>query len=196
VQVVAYDDSGGAIAARFWWMLRWLSHDAVAVLDDGWPQWQREGRPVTSGTESRTPRTFTPNPRPDLMVNTSDVEASLGNAASRLVDCRAADRYRGEVEPIDPVAGHIPGAISAPFSGNLGPDGLFRPPEELRARFRGLIGDIPIDRVICYCGSGVTATHTLLALAHAGLGEARLYAGSWSEWITDPDRPVETGSPR
>lgn len=193
VQVVAYDDAGGSIAARLWWMLRWLGHDAVAVLDGGWPQWQREGRPVRSGTESRAPRTFVPHPQPHLLASTSEIESSLLDHTSRLLDARAVERYRGEVEPIDPVAGHIPGAISAPFTENLNPDGCFRSPEEIRARFQALLREAPIDRVICYCGSGVTAAHNLLALAHAGLGDARLYAGSWSEWITDPHRPIETG---
>jgi thiosulfate/3-mercaptopyruvate sulfurtransferase len=193
VQVVAYDDSSGAIAARLWWMLRWLGHEAVAVLDGGWWPWQGEGRPVRSGLESRPPRTFVPHPQPQLLARTSEIESSLLDQTSRLLDARAIERYRGQVEPIDPVAGHIPGAISAPFTENLNPDGCFRPPEEIRARFQTLLSDVPIDQVICYCGSGVTAAHNLLALAHAGLGDARLYAGSWSEWITDPNHRIEIG---
>lgn len=193
VQVVAYDDTSGSMAARLWWLLRWLGHDAVAVLDGGWPRWQQEGRETRSGTENRPPRTFTPHLRPELPVSASEVLTALHHPAYRLVDSRSADRYRGENETIDPVAGHIPGAVSAPYLDNLGPDGLFLAPEDLRARFQALLGDRPADHAIFYCGSGVTAAHNLLAVAHAGLGDARLYAGSWSEWITDPDRPIRTG---
>lgn len=191
VQVVAYDDSGGAIAARLWWMLRWLGHDAVAVLDGGWPCWQEEGYPTRSGVETRPPRTFVPNPRPEMILTTAEVLAHLHDPDWRLLDARAPERYRGEVEPIDPVAGRIPGALSAPYADNLGPNGRFLPPEALRARFHALVGNVPPERVACYCGSGVTAAHDLLAMAHAGLGLPRLYVGSWSEWITDPGRPIE-----
>ncbi|RMG49113.1 MAG: sulfurtransferase [Acidobacteria bacterium] len=192
VQVVAYDDSGGAVAARLWWMLRWLGHDAVAVLDGGWPAWQEEERPAQSGVETRAPRTFVPRPRPELIITSEDIEAALGRATYRLIDARAPERYRGEQEPIDPIAGHIPGAVSAPFAGNLDARGRFRSPEELRARFQAILGDLPPERAVLYCGSGVTAAHNLLAMAHAGLGEGRLYVGSWSEWITDPRRPIAT----
>ncbi len=195
VQVVAYDDMGGAMAAaRLWWLLRWVGHDAVAVLDGGWPRWQQEGHETRSGIQTRAPRAFTPHPRPDLLMSASDVLAVLHHPEYRLIDSRSADRYRGENETIDPVAGHIPGAVSAPYLDNLGSDGLFQVSEDLRARFQALLGDRPADRAIFYCGSGVTAAHNLLAVAHAGLGDARLYAGSWSEWITDPDRPIRTGA--
>lgn len=193
VQVVTYDDAGGSVAARLWWLLRWLGHDAVAVLDGGWPRWQQEGLPVRSGEESRPPRAFTPRPRPGLLADATEVERLRRDPSSRVLDARAAERYRGEIEPIDPVAGHIPGAGSAPFSENLDPDGYFRTPEELRARFDRICGNVPPERVVHYCGSGVTAAHNVLAMAHAGLEGARLYAGSWSEWITDPDRPVVAG---
>jgi thiosulfate/3-mercaptopyruvate sulfurtransferase len=194
VQVAAYDDAGGAIAARAWWLLRWLGHDAVAVLDGGWPHWHAQGRPWCAGVERRPPRSFVPHPRADLPIDTAAVLAAIGEGRSRLFDARAAARYRGDEETIDPVAGHIPGACSAPHADNLGPDGRFRPAAELRQRFEDLLGPTPPERAIFYCGSGVTAAHDLLALAHAGLGDARLYAGSWSEWITDPERPVATGT--
>jgi thiosulfate/3-mercaptopyruvate sulfurtransferase len=193
VQVVAYDDRGGAFAARLWWMLRWLGHAAVAVLDGGWPHWQAEGRPVHGGTETRRPRTFTPYPRPGLLATTSEVETIHNHPAFRLLDSRTAERYRGENEPFYPVAGHIPGAVCAPYPDNLGPDGLFRPAAELRARFQALLGNVPPDHAIFYCGSGVTAAHNLLALVHTGLGDARLYVGSWSEWIANPNHPIEKG---
>lgn len=194
VQVVAYDDAGGSMAAaRLWWLLRWLGHEAIAVLDGGWLRWLREGRETRSGVEVRSPRSFTPNPRPKLVVSASEVLAALNDPDRRLFDSRSADRYQGENETIDPVAGHIPGAICAPYADNLRSDGLFKSPEGLRARFQALLGDVPPERTTFYCGSGVTAAHNLLALAHARLGDARLYAGSWSEWITDPAHPIKTG---
>jgi len=193
VQVVAYDDAGGSIAARLWWMLRWLGHNDAAVLDGGWHQWQRMRYPTRGGVESRPPRAFVPRPRPELVVDAADVLASRDDPTVCIVDARAADRYRGENEAIDPVAGHIPGAISGPFAENLGPDGCFRAPAELRARFQTLLGATARNRAIFYCGSGVTAAHNLLALAYVGLGDARLYPGSWSEWIVDPARPIERG---
>lgn len=194
VQVVAYDDLGSAIAARLWWLARWLGHDAVAVLDGGWQRWCAEGHPIARGFDSREPRIFMTR-LGDVLV--ADVEAVTGRRTDpnyRLLDARAADRYRGENEPLDPVAGHIPGAISAPYADNLAPDGRFLPADALRARFEELLAGVPPDRAIVYCGSGVTATHHLLAMAHVGLGQARLYAGSWSEWITNPGRPVATGT--
>ncbi len=193
VQVVVYDDAGGAIAARLWWMLRWLGHDAVAVLDGGWPAWQDAGHHLSEGLEARSPRTFEPHPRPELLVSTEEVMARLADPTWRLVDSRVPRRYRGEVEPIDPVAGRIPGAANAPHPLNVGPDGLYLSAGALRARFKDVLGDIPPERTVFYCGSGVTAARNLLAFAHAGLGDARFYAGSWSEWITDPERPVTTG---
>lgn len=195
-QVVAYDDwpgASGAIAARLWWCLRWLGHDAAAVLDGGWERWLEVGGPVSAGAETRPPAQFISRPRPELQVNVAEVDAMRLDPAYRVFDSRAADRYRGENETVDPVAGHIPGAPNAPYADNIGPGGLFRPAGELRQRFSAMLGDLPAQNVVFYCGSGVTATHNLLAMLHAGLGEARLYAGSWSEWITDPHRPVSTG---
>lgn len=197
VQVVAYDDweaASGGVAARLWWSLRWLGHDAVAVLDGGWKKWVEEGLPWRSGWEVRSPKTFVPKPRPELIVSASEVEAMRLDPAYRVVDSRSADRYRGENETIDPVAGHIPGAINIPYADNVGPDGLFKSREELQERFMTLLGDVPAQNVIFYCGSGVTACHNLLAMLHAGIGEARLYAGSWSDWITDASRPVAKGA--
>lgn len=193
VQVVAYDDLGGAFAARLWWMLRWLGHDAVAVLDGGWPHWQQASYPARRGEEVRPQRTFVARPRPGLLAEISEVAAAAQSDQACVMDARSAERYRGENETIDPVAGHIPGAISAPYADNLGPDGLFLPPDTLRSRYQRLLGEVLPGQSIAYCGSGVTAAHNLLAMAHAGLGEGRLYAGSWSEWITRPDRPIATG---
>lgn len=187
VQVVAYDDAGGGIAARLWWMLRYLGHDAAAVLDGGWPRWVASELPTRAGTENRPPRRFTPRPRTDWVVDAEIVDAIRERGGWVLVDAREAERYRGEFEPIDPVAGHIPGAVSAPFKENLNADGYFREPEVLRQRFEKIIGRTPADHVVSYCGSGVTAAHNLLAMAHAGLGHGRLYPGSWSEWIIEHD---------
>ena len=194
-QVVAYDDKGGAMAAaRLWWMLRLVGHNAAAVLNGGWPQWQNNGYPVSNGIETSRPRVFTPRIRADLLFSADDVLNILGNPNFRLLDSRGAGRYRGENETIDPIAGHIPGALSAPFANNLDSNGLFLSQEELKARFQNLLGDVPPEHAVFYCGSGVTAAHNLLALAHAGLGDARLYAGSWSEWIVNPEHPI-AGSP-
>jgi thiosulfate/3-mercaptopyruvate sulfurtransferase len=191
MQVVVYDAAGGASAAvRAWWMLHWLGHEAAAVLDGGWQKWQGEGRPTVSGIETRKPASFNPVLHPELVVDAREVERLIKQPAPCLFDSRAVERYRGENETIDPVAGHIPGARSAPYSENLNPDGTLRSPEALRERFQTLIGDIPAAESVFYCGSGVTAIHNILAMAYAGLGMARLYAGSWSEWITNPQRPV------
>jgi thiosulfate/3-mercaptopyruvate sulfurtransferase len=191
VQVVAYDDSGGSMAARLWWLLNWTGHSAVVVLDGDWRKWQREGRPVRAGISIRSARRFVPHPRSDLLITATEIERQRRSADHKLFDARTADRYRGENETIDPIAGHIPGAISAPYPDNLRPDGTFRSDEELRARFTALLGNTPAHQSAFYCGSGVTAAHNVLALKHAGLGDAKLYAGSWSEWITNPQLPIE-----
>lgn len=191
VQVVVYDDSGGSMAARLWWLLRWLGHAAVAVLDGDWRKWKSEGRPIRDGVAIRPSRRFVPQPRSELLITSEEVESRLHADQHKLFDSRTADRYRGENETLDPIAGHIPGAISAPYPDNLNPDGTFRSVEELRARFTALLEDTPADHAAFYCGSGVTAAQNILALKHAGLGDAQLYAGSWSEWITDPHRPIE-----
>jgi thiosulfate/3-mercaptopyruvate sulfurtransferase len=190
VQVVAYDDSTGGIAARLWWLLRWLGHDAVAVLDGGWLHWSNADLPARGGLENRPGRIFKARPRGHLVVDAATVEAMSQEQPTRIFDSRTADRYRGENETIDPVAGHIPGAICAPYPENIGPDDLFLPKEALKRRFETLLAGVPVEQAAFYCGSGVTAAQNLLAMAHAGFGDARLYAGSWSEWIVDPGRPV------
>jgi thiosulfate/3-mercaptopyruvate sulfurtransferase len=197
VQVIAYDDWPGiglATAARLWWSLRWLGHESVAVLDGGLERWLSQGLPVRVGEENRERLHFTPTLQPELLVTSNEVERGLNDGGMRLLDARSADRYRGENETIDPVAGHIPGAISAPFTANLGVDGLFLPPAVLQQRFEALLDGTDANQVVSYCGSGVTAAVNNLAIARAGLGDARLYVGSWSEWITAPDRPVDRGS--
>jgi thiosulfate/3-mercaptopyruvate sulfurtransferase len=193
VQVVAYDQDGGMYASRLWWMLRWMGHDAVAVLDGGFARWRVEGRITISGSETREPRVFSGAPRPEMALDAKAVELLVGDKSWRLVDARAPERYRGDVEPIDKVAGRIPGAANYFHLTNLDAARSFRTPEELRAQWRGATGDVPPDRIVCYCGSGVTACHNLLALEHAGITGAKLYPGSWSEWSSDPKRPVERG---
>lgn len=205
VQVVAYDDAGGTIAARLWWHLHYLGHSAAAVLDGGWQSWVSAGLPTTAkGPESRASRRFLPRPRPELLASTDDVLNIVDHLHTRrapvLLDARSADRYAGRNETIDPVAGHIAGAISAPYSDNLDASGRMLPPAQLRRRFEAHLSGADPSRVTAYCGSGVTAAHLILAMRHAGLGVGdgdedepggpRLYAGSWSEWITDPKRPI------
>lgn len=191
-QVVAYDDSGGMFAARLWWMLRWAGHAAAAVLDGGWQAWLRGGtgvsravpppvRPAGAGFEAGPPLT--------RLAEANDIDAG----AQVLLDAREPARFRGELEPLDPVAGHIPGAVCAAASGNVDAAGLFRSEAELRRRFEALIGQRNAREVVCYCGSGITAAHNVLAMRHAGFDEPMLYAGSWSEWITDPERAVAVG---
>lgn len=186
VQVVAYDDAFGSMAARLWWLLRWLGHDAVAVLDGGLQAWTRANRPLTDAVPTPQPETFNPKPTRAMMVDAASVEQALAARSHRLIDVRAEERFRGEVEPFDKVAGHIPGAINIPYEDNLAPSGCFLSPAELRAQY----ADIDPAGTIAMCGSGVTACHTLLAFEHAGLVGAKLYPGSWSEWIVDPRRPV------
>jgi thiosulfate/3-mercaptopyruvate sulfurtransferase len=193
-QVVAYDDAGGSVAARLWWMLHWAGHSQVALLDGGWPSWLKAGLPVRGGSEYRQLKRFEPHEIPGAYVDSPQVREMSADSRYIILDARSAPRFRGEIEPIDPVAGHIPGAVSAPFEQNLTPEGTFLPPDTLRGLFERLIKSVPSENVICYCGSGVTAAHNLFAIAHAGLGMGRLYAGSWSEWITDPARPVSTGT--
>ena len=190
VQVVAYDAQGGPYAARAWWLLRWLGHREVAVLDGGWQAWQAAGGAVETAVHARPGGA--PYPMRDAAmptVATADVLAGLGRLA--LVDARAPERFRGDVEPLDPVAGHIPGARLRFFKDNLGADGCFKPAAQLRAEFEAMA--LPPDAVVHQCGSGVTACHNLLAMEHAGLPGSRLYPGSWSEWCADPSRPVARG---
>lgn len=195
-QVVAYDQDAGPYASRLWWLLRYLGHDAVAVLDGGWAKWVREGRPTQSGDESRTPVTFAAAVRPSSSVDVAGMVSRVSEGTSLLIDARAADRFEGRSETIDRVAGHIPGAINHFFRTNLGGDGTMLPPETLRAQFEKDLGGRAPAEAVMYCGSGVTACHNLLAMAHAGLPGTPLYVGSWSEWSSDPSRPVETGPSR
>jgi len=192
-QVVAYDAHGGMYAARLWWMLRWVGHEAVAVLDGGLPAWQAAGQPVVTDVPATRPRGNIAE-RPAL-VTTVDVNAVLHNVehgGKTVVDARAPDRFRGENETIDPVGGHIPGARNRFFKDNLQPDGRFKAPDQLKAELGVAVGDPA--RAIMQCGSGVTACHNLLALEVAGMPGAALYPGSWSEWSADPQRAVATGS--
>ncbi len=190
-QVVAYDSAGGAMAAgRLWWMLQWLGHEAAAVLDGGWPGWLIEDRPVRAGLESRPVQSFVPSPKQELLASVEEVELIRLDPDYRLFDARSTERYRGQNETIDPVAGHIPGAVSDPYLNDLTPEGAFRPAEELRHHYQKLLDGVPAGKAVFYCGSGVTSVVNILALQQAGLGKGRLYAGSWSEWITDPERPI------
>jgi thiosulfate/3-mercaptopyruvate sulfurtransferase len=192
VQVVAYDQDSGVFASRLWWLLRWLGHEAVAVLDGGFKKWIAEGRPTRSGVESRPTRPFRGAVQPHAVASVTDVLARFENPSWRLIDARAPERFRGETEPLDRVPGHIPGAGNHFFKWNLESAGTFRAPAELRTLLGRVMEGTPPDRVICYCGSGVTACHNLLALEHAGLEGSKLYPGSWSEWASDPHRPVAT----
>jgi thiosulfate/3-mercaptopyruvate sulfurtransferase len=189
-QVVAYDDAGGAGAARLWWMLQWIGHENVAVLDGGWQAWKAAGLPVTADIPA--PLTAAPDHYSGKvpLVRLMQTE-EINPVMLTLLDARELARFRGEVEPIDPVAGHIPGAFCSPFSGNLNSNGKFRTREELREKFTP--AEFSFLPVVCYCGSGVTACHNILAMKHAGLNVPALYGGSWSEWITDPGRKVATG---
>jgi thiosulfate/3-mercaptopyruvate sulfurtransferase len=193
VQVITYDQDTSMFASRLWWLLRWLGHDTVAVLDGGFAKWIGEGRHTSNVREVPAPRIFKGSLRTEMTLDADDVIARIGDDRWQLVDARAPERYRGDIEPLDSRAGHIPTAANHHFQRNLSEAGTFRPPEELRSGFRDSIGSESPDTVICYCGSGVTACHNLLALEHAGLHGAKLYGGSWSEWSSDPRRPVETG---
>jgi thiosulfate/3-mercaptopyruvate sulfurtransferase len=191
-QVVAYDQGNGAYAARLWWMLRWLGHDAVAVLDGGFTKWVRENRAVTSEVPAARATTFGIR-RVTPTVNAEGILASLSRRTLLVLDARGAERFRGEVEPLDPVAGHIPGARNRPFTQNLDADGTFKHPAFLRAEFEARLDGAPHNLVVHHCGSGITACHNLLAMEIAGLTGTRLYPGSWSEWCADPGRPVARG---
>lgn len=193
--VVAYDDAGGALAAaRLWWMLRLVGHPRVAVLDGGFVAWRDEGLPLQAGTPERDATTIEVAFDPAGVVWYDELEARRARGDLLLVDARATPRFRGEVEPLDPVAGHVPGAVNRPFQHNLGADGRFLPRAQLRADFAVLIGDHDPREVVHMCGSGVTACHNLLAMEHAGLTGSRVFAPSWSGWVDDRSRPVETGA--
>jgi thiosulfate/3-mercaptopyruvate sulfurtransferase len=189
-QVVVYDDAAGAFAGRLWWLLRSLGHDNVAVLDGGIKHWQKLSLPITTKLPTVKPTIFRPYVNPNLWLNAEQVANALAVNKIRLIDARTPERYKGEQEPIDPVAGHIPGAINRPLQLNINTEGLFLSPDELKRQFIPLLGSITPEQTVHYCGSGVTACHNLLAMEYAGLSGSKLYAGSWSEWITNPNRAI------
>lgn len=187
-QVIAYDAHGGMFAARLWWMLKWVGHDAVAVLDGGLPAWLAHGMFISTEASPRTLGTLTDQPALVTSVNADDILKSLNDTSRTIIDARAPDRFRGENETLDPVGGHIPGAKNRFFKDNLQADGRFKSADQLRSEFSELIKNP--EAAVMQCGSGVTACHNLLALEVAGLTGAALYPGSWSEWCADPSRPV------
>lgn len=191
-QVVVYDDCGGAMAARAWWLLRWLGHQSVAVLDGGFPAWQTAFA-VDNEAPVPNPSQFVASLKGDMNLAAQELQQQLGAQLIVLVDARAAERFRGEVEPIDPVAGHVPGAVNRPLTDNL-VEGLFKSPENLRTEWQSITQGCEPEHVVHMCGSGVTACHNILAMEIAGLSGSRIYAGSWSEWIRDHSRPVAQGN--
>lgn len=193
-QVVVYDRNGSSQCGRLWWMLQWLGHEAVAVLDGGLQAWQAAGGAVQSGmAEAATPCEFQIRPPLRELLDVRTVASRLGQDGQTIVDARAAARYRGEVEPLDPVAGHIPGALNRPFTENFTPQGLFKPAEQLRQEWAAVLGERPPSTVVHQCGSGVSAIPNLIAMELAGFGPSALYAGSWSEWCRTPGLPCEKG---
>ncbi len=190
-QVIGYDNAGGVYGSRLWWMLRWMGHQGVAVLDGGWPAWLAAGQPVTAEVPVPKPGRFTGRPQKPP-VDTNYVLEHLNSPGMVLIDARANDRFHGQNETIDPIGGHIPGARNRFFKDNLTPQGLFKSPEQLREEFEPFVGNGSPEKIVSQCGSGVTACHNLLAMEIAGLKGGRLYPGSWSEWIADPSRPRAT----
>jgi len=193
-QVVVYDDAGGVMAARLWWMLRWMGHSGVAVLDGGWRQWLQEGGAVSSEVPPPAQAAFEVQRSLAEWISSAALQDAMLHQTIQVLDARAAERFRGDVEPIDAVAGHVPGAMNRPLQLNLAADGRFLPAEELRRQFTALLGPVAPRQVVHMCGSGVTACHNLLAMEVAGLSGSRLYPGSWSEWIRDPSHPVAKGA--
>jgi thiosulfate/3-mercaptopyruvate sulfurtransferase len=194
MQAIVYDRQGANYCGRLWWMLKWAGHDAVAVLDGGLQAWQAAGGEVTDREEpSHFQSNFKLGRELRSLATTPQVQKRLGTAAQVLIDARATPRFRGDVEPLDPVAGHIPGALNRPFSQNMGADGKFKSPAQLKAEFQQLLAGREPASVVHHCGSGVSAVPNIIAMEVAGLGPTALYAGSWSEWCSDPGRPVATG---
>jgi thiosulfate/3-mercaptopyruvate sulfurtransferase len=194
MQVVVYDRQGANYCGRLWWMLKWVGHEHAAVLDGGLEAWYAAGGVVTSGTGAhRPPQVFRPGPERATLCVTAQLAERLGHPGQNIIDARAAPRFRGEVEPLDPVAGHIPGALNRPFAGNMGPDGRFKPAAVLKEEFLALLAGRDPASVVHHCGSGVSAVPNIIAMEVAGLGRQALYAGSWSEWCSDPARPVAQG---
>jgi thiosulfate/3-mercaptopyruvate sulfurtransferase len=193
-QVVVYDDMGGNYAVRLWWMLRWLGHDKVALLDGGYPKWATEQRPIAREVPASRAGSFIPRPHLGSAVDVSFVERFAGSPGMKLVDARVAERFTGQQETIDPVAGHVPGAANRFWKENLDGDGRFKPAARLRAEFDSLLGGLDPSQVVHMCGSGVTACHNIFAMELAGLPGSKLYPGSWSEWCAEPSRPVAKGA--
>lgn len=191
--VVAYDDGNAMYAARLWWMMRWLGHEQVRVLDGGLRRWMQLGLPLDDSLPVPGPGDFVARPRPDLALDAAAVLRASTDGTLRILDARAPERFRGDVEPIDAVAGHVPGARNHPFTLGIGTDGRFLPAPELRQAFESSLQGATAGRTVAMCGSGITACHLLLAMEAAGLEGARLYPGSWSEWTRDPARPVARG---
>ncbi|KMY85115.1 Thiosulfate sulfurtransferase, rhodanese [Candidatus Paraburkholderia calva] len=192
-QVVAYDAQGGMYAARLWWLLRWLGHDSVALLDGGLPAWEAAGQSLAQDIPPKSKGSFVAHKPLQVTIDAQAIERSIGTRDHLLIDARANDRYRGENEMLDRIGGHIPGALNHFFKDNLSAEGRFKTAHELRETFGTLIGTTPTDRIVLQCGSGVMACHNALAMEIAGLHGAALYSGSWSEWSADPGRPVATG---
>lgn len=194
MQAVVYDRQGANYCGRLWWMLKWLGHTQVAVLDGGWQAWEAAGGKAENGIVSPVSTSNYPVAQAlSALAAIETVANRLGSSAQTIIDARGAPRFRGEVEPIDPVAGHIPGALNRPFTANLGADGFFKPANLLRQEFLTLLGDRDPATVVHHCGSGVSAVPNVLAMEIAGLGTTALFAGSWSEWCSDPSRPVAQG---
>ena len=191
-KVVVYDQGSAMFVGRLWWMLRWLGHDNVFVLDGGIAQWQKEGRAVETTVNTRTATAFKASPRDHMRLTAAQTQAALTDPARRILDARAAERFRGEVEPVDPVAGHIPGAFNRAFPNNLR-DGVFKPADELKREFEAILAGRSPEQLIHQCGSGVSALANMIAMEHAGLSGSALYAGSWSEWCSDDSRPIAKG---
>lgn len=193
-QVVVYDDAGASVAVRLWWMLRWLGHERVAILDGGLAAWMKEGLPTDTVVPAPREGRFEPRPLLGAIADIHYVDAFRSSPTVRLVDARVAERFKGITETIDPVAGHIPGAVNRFWKDNLDENGRFKAPQELKREFLALLGEATPSLVVHYCGSGVTACHNLFAMELAGLGGSRLFPGSWSEWCADRARPVALGS--
>lgn len=189
-QVIVYDATSGNFAARLWFLLKMYGHEKVALLDGGFPQWHKEGFPIESGENHNSPQVFSGVPDLSMIVSTKEIETYRSQADWLLIDARSAERFHGEQETIDPIAGHIPGAINRFYGLNLDSEGLFLPKEKLRSEFSELVKGFNPDHTVVYCGSGVTSCHHLVTMAHAGLPLPKLYAGSWSEWIRDPSHPI------
>lgn len=192
-QVIVYDTTGGGMSARLWFLLKYYGHDSVTLLDGGLPAWVSENRPTNGGVETRQPGSFTGVPKAEMVVTTDEVKEIMREKGRALIDSRSPERFRGEVEPIDTVAGRIPGALNRFYGDNLDNDGYFKPSQTLYQTFKQILGTIKPENAVVYCGSGTTACHNLVAMTHAGLPMPKIYIGSWSEWIRDPENPIEKG---